>query len=224
MHPLVQFGDAIVQSVAELRSSLALSECAILAVRLGEDRLGAELRDCPSSSQYAVSSALEKLWEVLCRKTPSPPSDPAEVFSIVIADRKATRLSGITVRTRGDHMAKHDRKETEAHQTKTHTEVGSVGSELAAAASEVGAAEASAPKHRPIPKDPKFSETSIISMCEDKDGKKYGDGHNPKKAGSASFERFAHYVDGMTVKSAIDAGLSRGDFDNDVKKGFITIV
>jgi len=83
---------------------------------------------------------------------------------------------------------------------------------------------AAATKHRPIPRDPKFADTGIITLLADKDGKTFGADHNPKKPGSASAERFAKYVDGMTVKAAKEAGILNGDFSNDTSKGFISIV
>lgn len=85
------------------------------------------------------------------------------------------------------------------------------------------ATEAAEKKHRPIPKDPKYADTGVITLLADKDGKQYSAEHNPKKPGSASHERFSKYVDGMTVKAAKEAGLLNGDLDNDVKKGYISI-
>lgn len=46
---------------------------------------------------------------------------------------------------------------------------------------------------------------------------------NPKKPGSASYERFAQYTSGMTVAEALKAGVTRGDFDWDAARNFITI-
>jgi hypothetical protein len=46
---------------------------------------------------------------------------------------------------------------------------------------------------------------------------------NPKKAGSASAERFAHYKDGMTADDFIAAGGLREDLAWDRKKNFISI-
>src|SRR5262245_24800947 len=46
---------------------------------------------------------------------------------------------------------------------------------------------------------------------------------NPKKAGSASAERFAKYQDGMTTKEFLASGGMREDLAWDRKKGFITI-
>lgn len=44
---------------------------------------------------------------------------------------------------------------------------------------------------------------------------------NPKRPGSASFDRFAKYKKGMTVAQAIAAGVTRADIDWDSKRDFI---
>jgi len=46
---------------------------------------------------------------------------------------------------------------------------------------------------------------------------------NPKKPNSMARKRFALYVDGMTVKQALDTGLRRDDFRWDTDKGHISI-
>ena len=48
---------------------------------------------------------------------------------------------------------------------------------------------------------------------------------NPKKPGSASFDRFALYRVGMSVDEAIAAGVKREDiaWDSDTKRGFIKL-
>jgi hypothetical protein len=46
---------------------------------------------------------------------------------------------------------------------------------------------------------------------------------NPKRKGSLAFKRYANYVDGMTVREALDAGLTREDFRWDTRHGHISI-
>jgi hypothetical protein len=46
---------------------------------------------------------------------------------------------------------------------------------------------------------------------------------NPKRPSSKSYGRFALYVNGMTVKAALDAGVLTPDLAWDSKHGFITI-
>jgi hypothetical protein len=51
-----------------------------------------------------------------------------------------------------------------------------------------------------------FPDNAKIRMGVDKDGKKYGPKNNPKRAGSASAERFELYKDGMTYKTFREKG------------------
>ena len=46
---------------------------------------------------------------------------------------------------------------------------------------------------------------------------------NPKKPGSASYDRFALYKDGMTVSEALAAGVTSGDVKWDSERGFICL-
>lgn len=46
---------------------------------------------------------------------------------------------------------------------------------------------------------------------------------NPKKKGSASWDRYALYQEGMTVTQALAAGLKRADINWDAERGFITL-
>lgn len=214
-HPLVQSGDAIITTQAGIRQSLTMPECAMLAEKLGDRDLASEIRECPNgdSKTTAVRFAMEKLWERLKQRAPQAPTDPARVYALIVADRRATRATGIHLRPRGDFSMTEETQTIEPKATETTS---SAVAETAASTEK--------PAHRPIPKEPKFAETSVIKFGADKDGKSYGPEHNPKKPGSASADRFAKYRDGMTVKEALDAGVIRGDLDHDTKKGFITIV
>ena len=46
---------------------------------------------------------------------------------------------------------------------------------------------------------------------------------NPKKPGSASYDRFAKYREGMTVSEAIAAGVTMADVKWDSERGFICL-
>lgn len=46
---------------------------------------------------------------------------------------------------------------------------------------------------------------------------------NPKKAGTASFDRFEKYVDGMTVTAALAVGITRDDLRWDSKHNYISL-
>lgn len=46
---------------------------------------------------------------------------------------------------------------------------------------------------------------------------------NPKRKGSKSFDRFAHYKNGMTVEAAVKAGVLYADLKWDSEHGFIAV-
>jgi len=46
---------------------------------------------------------------------------------------------------------------------------------------------------------------------------------NPKRKGSKSFDRFAHYKEGMTVEAAVKAGVLYADLKWDTEHGFIAV-
>lgn len=196
-HPITQFGDPLISRPGSLMKTLSTAEMVALADAIGDTKIAGELRaPLVAESEYARKSAVDRLWDSLVRHAPRPPSDPKEVCDIIVADRCRTRITGVRVR-RTEEMSEEAAATTEAPTEK---------------------------KSRPIPKDPKFSETSVIKLLADKDGKSYGAENNPKKPGTATHGRFAKYVDGMTVKAALEAGLTRGDLSYDKDKKFIDIV
>lgn len=70
----------------------------------------------------------------------------------------------------------------------------------------------------------KFTDTSVINFGKNAEGKPYdGSENNPKREGSGAHGRFQLYRDGMTIKEALDAGLSRADINYDSDKGFIVV-
>lgn len=225
-HPVVQFGDAIITSMSEIRQCLTMDECAMVAEKVGDKYLADEIRECPSSSSEAssVRYAMEKLWDVLQKRAPKPPTDHAKILQIIIADRISTRQNGVHVRPRGDfQMSKAHKHEAEAQVEEAP--VAEVAAEDTALTETLAdALKTEAPKTSPIPRTPRFADTGVITLLADKDGKKYGPENNPKKQGSASADRFAKYVDGQTVAEAKAAGVVNGDFANDTDRGYISIV
>lgn len=46
---------------------------------------------------------------------------------------------------------------------------------------------------------------------------------NPKRPGSASYDRFAHWRVGETIQQAMDRGITKGDVAWDMQRGFVTV-
>ena len=114
-------------------------------------------------------------------------------------------------------MADEKAKEVKAAVTTKENPKTSAEAAPAAAAGEEKA------KRKPPVREPKFKTDMKITLLSDKDGKVYGKDHNPKRAGSKAGERFALYINGMTVDQALAAGITRGDLDFDAQKKFISI-
>lgn len=79
------------------------------------------------------------------------------------------------------------------------------------------------PKAVKTPKEPKesnfkriYPNSAVITLNTE-------GGKNPKRAGSKSHDRFANYKTGMTVESAIKAGVTYADLSWDVGHGFISV-
>lgn len=194
-HPITQFGDPILSTARSLGQTLSLAELSALATAIDDTKTARELAGpLVAESEHARKAAIERLWDALVQHSPPPPTDPREVVDIIVADRRRTRVTGVRVR-RTEEMTEADTSATVEPK-----------------------------KPRPIPKDPKYSETSVIKMLADKDGKPYGADNNPKKVGTATHGRFALYADGLTVKEALEKGLTRSDLSYDAEKKFIEIV
>lgn len=72
-------------------------------------------------------------------------------------------------------------------------------------------------------RSPVIPKNAIIRMCNDAEGKPYGKANNPTREGSAVYDRFRAYKDGITVEKAVAAGARREDIPYHVAKGFITL-
>lgn len=64
---------------------------------------------------------------------------------------------------------------------------------------------------------------AIIHMGQDEAGTPFGSKNNPKRQGTASYDRFAKYKEGISVQKALEAGVTPADIRHDLKKGFISL-
>jgi hypothetical protein len=235
-HPLIQYGDPVMDDSDDLREMLLPEECIRLAMKIGETEAAQELEGVSISEFLRDKRHSRTFWGVLSRCAQVPSSDPEDIMREIVTDRVATRRMTITVR--GQNMSKKDKhvepKTKDTEEVVSETPVDTVEKDpmeklveetvvkAEATAPVEGTGEVSPPK-KVIPKDPKYAETAIIHMLANKQGVAYGAENNPKKPGSASHDRFARYVHGMSVGEALKAGVTRGDLDHDASKGFIAI-
>lgn len=208
-HPLVQFGDAIIKDADDIVSQYNWLEMPALGKRLGlvsnVDETIARLRelDVVVRKQRMKEAAVE-LWKKLQAAALPPPGDPSDICKQVTKDRRTTKSKEFI-------MAK-GKKKVE-NQVDEITE----GAEGAAPA-----------EKKTRSRQKKYSDGAVIHLLNDKEGKQYGPENNPKRAGSASAERFSHYRDGMTFRELLDsfgedAAKVSDDLAWDIKKGFISV-
>lgn len=113
MCPIVQLADVVAESSSDLWANYA--SCAgelaeLVGERLGPDVVGAAERLRSESTRGAreeVRRVAADVWDYLVRCASTPPTDPAEVVSVIVGDRAA--VEGVVLRSRGS-------RHTEAEQ------------------------------------------------------------------------------------------------------------
>lgn len=195
LHPLVQYGDAILGGAEELSQDYSRLEwpaiCRLAGVTLTELDHRWLAAESARDARRVMEKTRDAVWSGLVAAARPLPDDPATICETISRDRRLTT------------MAKKNPAPAPA-ESKTET---------------AAAAPAAKGGPRGVPQD------AIIRMQPDpKDASKiYGPDHNPKRSGSAGHARFALYKDGMTVREAIDAGIWAADITWDKDKGFIKV-
>lgn len=162
--------------------------------------------------------AADIVFDHLCKTAPKPPEDPATLVSTIVEDRRA--IEGKVVRYRSDP----ENSEIKVMAKKAVSLAGSAGEEQkkaakAAKATKTASTESSTGKKRAV----RISDDTIVRMGKDSEGKTYGDGHSPKRPGSASAKRFESYADGRTVGEVKKAGATAADVAYDAAHGYIVL-
>jgi hypothetical protein len=217
-HPLYQFGDPILHSGQSVARNYNRLEMPGLLTRLGKPAqaraMEAEFANLDAVAQgKRLVDYGELAWRLIQEQAVEPPIDPATICKQVSIDRRKTKQKDFI-------MAK--------AKLKAEDQLNEDGT-----AAEAPEGEAAPAAKKPRAKKEKaegsgagrtrIGENAVISLNSDKEGNKYSAENNPKRPGSSSHGRFALYVDGMTVKEAIEAGLRRDDITWDVNKGYLTL-
>ena len=204
LHPIVQYGDVVCDGPESVLRKYTRMEIPDLLRRLGDEEFRSEVLMKAAGSlgwAEAMNRYSGRVWEKMQECASPPPTDPGEIVSRIVRDRKLSLT---------ESRVKEEKRMSTTEQAETTT------------------AEEKAPKEKKEKATPTtiggFSLASKITMLVDKDGKPYGKDNNPKKAGSKSAVRFEAYGNGgITVEEAYKAGVSSADFAYDVNKGFIKI-
>lgn len=205
-HPLVQYGDRIVDGPQSITKRLSLAEIPRILRRCNREDLAERIRMCFDAASHAqrvqrVNEYAKHVWTALAESARPAPSDPEELVKLIVRDRKLSIEESKTM-------------EAETPTTEAATEA-------------TKAKKTKAPKaegEAPAPKAERYNREHTIRLLSNAEGVKYGPENNPKRAGSASHDRFALYEDGMTVGAAVEKGVKSEDIAWDVRKGFIEVV
>lgn len=200
-HPLIQIGDVVMGSPSDIRRFYNLLYIGDLLAKMEDEDLRQHVsQDLESAKTHAeldrvYSTWAEHIWKRLKVVSGVPPSDPGEVWNLIVSDRLRYN-DGIKERKMNDKTA---------------------------AAAATGAATGAAEKPKAAPRAPKFAPEGKITFLKDKEGNLFGPDNNPKREGSAAHARFKMYKNGMTVKDFLEAGGKATDLDWDVKKEFVKV-
>ena len=192
MSPLYQYGDSLLTRPEDVCDQYNWLEWDRLRSKAGLGWIVATAMD-PYHVRVLKETEAPKILEALTQRAHPAPTDPAEICRRIVEDRR--RLGTVAKRKENVQMP------TEAVAPKAEK-----GSNL------------------PVPvRGPKdVSQDATISFGVDKEGNFYGpEVNNPKKEGSKTRTRFALYREGMTIKQALEAGITTADLVYDRDHGFV---
>lgn len=204
-HPLIQYGDRIIDGPKKISSRLTLTEIPRILRRIGRSELADTLQSCldaPTHPQRLrrVDEYAKVVWTAFVEKAHPAPKDPAELVKLIVRDRK---------------LSIQESKKMEAEAPTTAATEATVAPKAKKVKAEGEAA---------APKAARYNPDHKIRLLSNAEGAKYGPENNPKRAGSASYDRFALYEDGMTIAAAVEKGVKTDDVAWDIRKGFIEVV
>lgn len=210
-HPIVQYGDPIIEGHKCLTKKVPIGKIPQLMLRLGSAELAERAANILSATRnlpydhrvIRFNEVSHVFWAHMVSCAKAAPQDPTTIVNLIRRDRKLSI--------------------EESKMNDVTTETPTTEAPVKAAKAPKAPKEPKAPKAPAEPKAPKYPLDAKIKMLADKDGKPYGKDNNPKRPGSSSHDRFAHYVDGMSVEEALK-GVKTADIDWDVAKGFIQVV
>ena len=208
-HPIVQYGDPIIEGHKSLVKKVPIGKIPSLMLRLGASDLAERANQILSDTSnlphqtrlIRFGEVSQFFWAHMVKCAKKVPDDPTTIVTLICRDRKLS--------------IEESKMNDAAIDTPTTTEAPVKAAKAPKVPKE--------PKAPAEPKAPKYPLSATIKMLADKEGKPYGKDNNPKRVGSSSYDRFAHYVDGMTVEQALTE-VKTADIDWDINKGFIQVV
>jgi hypothetical protein len=192
LHPLVQYGDALLTRPEDLLDQYNWLEWGSLRELAGLPRHTVVVT-VPRQQRLTKGEQAPEIFEALIRRAHPAPTSAEEICIRVREDR---RLGTIMAKQKANAPADPAPAAETAPKGTGNLPI------------------VRGPKGVPL--------DAVIRFGQDKQGNSYGPDNNPKKVGSKTHGRFAMYVDGMTVQQALDAGIQTADLNYDREHGFVS--
>ena len=207
LHPIPQIDDVYAETPEALVEQYGRDGVRSL-LRFAEGRDRATMVDAIEGwrngrrTESLSAAGRQLLWEKVRQAGGKPPQDPSEIVRTIIEDREAREgrvLRSIPDAARSSVLTSGatKRSETPLHQEKEN---------------DMG-------EKREVFR---MKDADTIDFGKDADGKQYSTEHTPKR-GENTKSLWGKYRSGMTVKEALDAGLSRSNIRRDRRAGNIVI-
>jgi hypothetical protein len=193
LHPLVQYGDALLSRPSDVTDEYNDLEWNNLRDMVGLPEWYPQDTMTRRQVREDRETQAHGILEALVRRAQDAPTDAAEICRRVTEDRRL-----------GTIMAK--QKANAPQDTPAATEEKAPRGGLPPAVR--------GPKGVPL--------DAVIRFGADKAGVSYGADNNPKKVGSKTYGRFAMYADGITIQQCLDAGITTADLNYDREHGFVS--
>jgi hypothetical protein len=184
LHPVVQYGDALICGADDVSA---------LYNRAERPRLLAKLGLPPASADGAA-------WRLLQQVAAVPPEDYTTVRAMVVRNRlslrKAKKMS--VEDTENMVAAEQEEKRKRGGRRRAKPEAAQeAGQEASAQTEEGGEGEV----NRAAPRAPRapMPENTVLRYAEDPEGRPWSPNHMPCRTGTARYEKFSRFTDGMTV-------------------------
>lgn len=201
VHPLIQYGDVIVESSGDIFRNYNILELDYFLQRFGNEELRKAVRqalatDKPADKRFKDAQVYaDGIWKQLQQKAKTPPASPNEICRLIKEDRlNIDEEHRIMAKKQNDPATGGEETETKAAKTGGRKS-----------------------------RSDRYNDNDKIFLGTDKAGNKYSAENNPKRPGSATHTRFGYYEDGLTVGEFKKRGGQTGDLDYDLVRGYINI-
>lgn len=97
-HPLIQFGDPLIARESDLPDCFTISEAQGIASGLGANSVIREI-EYVAGTKRSLAGVWRELFVALDGAAKPPPEDPAVIVQLIRDDRRATKVTGVSVKS-----------------------------------------------------------------------------------------------------------------------------